>query len=134
MYFVCKIQPIKCNLRDIKCESVHFSRDCARAAPRSGNDKGAISGPHEIRTAIPSLSRSAKERLGFPTQKPIKLLRRIIEVSTNPGYVVFDPFCGCGTAVYAAHETGPPVVRVRHRGVGDPIDRRSTRYLVQPET
>ncbi len=35
-----------------------------------------------------------------------KLLQCIIEASTNPGDVVFDPFCGCGTAVYGAHETG----------------------------
>ena len=45
----------------------------------------------------------AKERLGYPTQKPIALLQRIIAASTNEGDVVFDPFCGCGTAVYAAH-------------------------------
>ena len=48
----------------------------------------------------------AKERLGYPTQKPIALVRRIIEASSNPGDVVFDPFAGCGTAVYAAHLTG----------------------------
>lgn len=43
------------------------------------------------------------ERLGYPTQKPLPLLDRIIRASSNPGDVVFDPFCGCGTAVYAAH-------------------------------
>lgn len=48
----------------------------------------------------------AKERLGYPTQKPLALLERIIRASSNPGDVVFDPFCGCGTTVYAAHETG----------------------------
>ena len=48
----------------------------------------------------------ATERLGYPTQKPITLLKRIIEASSNPGDVVFDPFCGCGTTVYAAQETG----------------------------
>lgn len=46
------------------------------------------------------------ERLGYPTQKPVGLLKRIILASSNPGDVVFDPFCGCGTTVYAAHETG----------------------------
>jgi DNA modification methylase len=45
---------------------------------------------------------SAKERLGYPTQKPLALLERIIVASTNPGDVVLDPFCGCGTAVDAA--------------------------------
>ena len=42
------------------------------------------------------------ERQGYPTQKPLALLKRIIEASTNPGDVVLDPFCGCGTAVVAA--------------------------------
>ena len=48
----------------------------------------------------------ARERLGYPTQKPIALLQRIIQASTNEGEVVLDPFCGCGTAVYASHLTG----------------------------
>ena len=45
-----------------------------------------------------------KERLGYPTQKPIALLERIIEASSNEGDVVLDPFCGCGTAVAAAQK------------------------------
>lgn len=48
----------------------------------------------------------AAERLGYPTQKPIALLERIIKASSNEGDVIFDPFCGCGTAIYAAHELG----------------------------
>lgn len=55
---------------------------------------------------IAPINSQAKERLGFPTQKPIALLKRIIGASSNPGDVVFDPFCGCGTAIYAAHELG----------------------------
>lgn len=50
-------------------------------------------------------SRSA-ERVGYPTQKPLALLRRIIEASSNPGDLVLDPFCGCGTTVHAAQELG----------------------------
>lgn len=46
---------------------------------------------------------SGKESLGYPTQKPIALLQRIIQASSNAGEIVFDPFCGCGTAIYAAH-------------------------------
>jgi hypothetical protein len=42
--------------------------------------------------------------LGYPTQKPVALLRRIIEASSNPGDVVLDPFCGCGTMIEAARE------------------------------
>lgn len=52
---------------------------------------------------ISPIGAQAEERLGYPTQKPIKLLRRIIEASSNEGDVVFDPFCGCGTTVFAAH-------------------------------
>ena len=46
------------------------------------------------------------ESLGYPTQKPLALLERIIEASSNPGDVVLDPFCGCGTAVAAAQKLG----------------------------
>ncbi len=48
----------------------------------------------------------SKERLGYPTQKPIALLERIIEASSNPGDMVLDPFCGCGTTVVAAENLG----------------------------
>ena len=55
---------------------------------------------------INPINSQAKERLGYPTQKPQALLERIIQASSNPGDVVFDPFCGCGTAVAAAHKLG----------------------------
>jgi site-specific DNA-methyltransferase (adenine-specific) len=55
---------------------------------------------------IPSLSGAHAERLGYPTQKPLALLERIIETSTDPGDVVLDPFCGCGTAIAAAQKLG----------------------------
>ena len=48
----------------------------------------------------------AKERLDYPTQKPLALLERIIQASSNPGDVVLDPFCGCGTAIAAAQKLG----------------------------
>lgn len=48
---------------------------------------------------IPFIAPSAKERLGYPTQKPEALLERIISASSNEGDVVLDPFCGCGTAL-----------------------------------
>lgn len=57
----------------------------------------------DVWTDIAPLHNLAAERLGYPTQKPIALLERVIKASSNPGDVVFDPFCGCGTAVYAAH-------------------------------
>ena len=49
---------------------------------------------------------NAKERTGYPTQKPIKLLERIIKASSNEGDTVFDPFCGCATACIAAERHG----------------------------
>lgn len=52
------------------------------------------------------INSQAKERLGFPTQKPMPLLERIIEASSNPGDVVLDPFSGCGTAISAAQKLG----------------------------
>jgi len=55
---------------------------------------------------IPPMHNLAAERLGYPTQKPLALLERIIAASSNPGDVVLDPFCGCGTAVHAAEKLG----------------------------
>ncbi len=49
---------------------------------------------------------SGSESLGYPTQKPLKLLERVVSVSSNPGDVVLDPFCGCGTAIAAAQKLG----------------------------
>ena len=49
---------------------------------------------------------SSKERVSYPTQKPLALLERIISASSNPGDVVLDPFCGCATACVAAEKLG----------------------------
>ncbi len=48
----------------------------------------------------------AAERLGYPTQKPLALLERIIQASSNPGDIVMNPFAGCGTAIAAAQKLG----------------------------
>ena len=53
-------------------------------------------------TDIPPIQSNSKERRGYPTQKPLALLERIIAASSNEGDVVLDPFCGCGTAVIQA--------------------------------
>ena len=55
---------------------------------------------------LPVLSNRSKEMLGYPTQKPLALLERIISASSNEGDVVLDPFCGCGTTVHAAQKLG----------------------------
>ena len=52
------------------------------------------------------VGRLKKERLGYPTQKPLALLERIIKASSNPGDIVFDPFCGCATTIEAANKLG----------------------------
>lgn len=53
---------------------------------------------------IAPIGAQAAERLGYPTQKPLALLERIVEASSNEGDVVLDPFCGCGTTVAAAEK------------------------------
>ena len=53
---------------------------------------------------ISPIAAQASERMGYPTQKPISLLERIITVSSNPGDIILDPFCGCGTAIAAAQK------------------------------
>lgn len=54
--------------------------------------------------AIPFIAPSAKERLGYPTQKPETLLKRIIQASSNEGDIVLDAYSGCGTTIAAAQE------------------------------
>ena len=84
---------------------------------------------------IPPISSQARERLGYPTQKPRALLERIISASSNPGDVVLDPFCGCGTAVDAAQKLGRRWIGIDvthiaigliekrlHEGYGDAVD------------
>ena len=60
---------------------------------------------------IPAINSQAKERVGYPTQKPLALLERIIKASSNERDVVFDPFCGCATALVAAE-------KLNRQGVG----------------
>ncbi len=63
-------------------------------------DRGVV--VQDVITDIDPLSPHAKERLGYPTQKPEALLERIIKASSNEGDLVLDPFCGCGTTVQVA--------------------------------
>ncbi len=66
-----------------------------------GNSKAVALPDH---WEIPFINSQAKERLGYPTQKPLDLLDRIIRASSNTGGTVLDPFCGCGTTVHAAEK------------------------------
>ena len=56
----------------------------------------------DVWTDVPGVPNAPKERVGYPTQKPLKLLDRIIKASTDVGDVVLDPFCGCATACVSA--------------------------------
>jgi site-specific DNA-methyltransferase (adenine-specific) len=58
----------------------------------------------DLWTDIPPIIAGTAERLGYPTQKPVALLERIVSASSNEGDLVLDPFCGCGTTVHAAQK------------------------------
>jgi len=58
----------------------------------------------DIWTDIDAPNSGSDELLGYPTQKPLALLERIIQTSSNPGDIVLDPFCGCGTAIASAQK------------------------------
>jgi len=60
----------------------------------------------DVWSDIDRLNQTARERLGYPTQKPVALLERIIRASSNEGDLVLDPFCGCGTSIHAAQKLG----------------------------
>ncbi len=73
---------------------------------------------------IPIIAPSSKERTGYPTQKPLALLRRIIEASSNEGDIVLDPFCGCATTCVAAQQ-------LDRKWIGIDIEKKATRILIQ---
>jgi site-specific DNA-methyltransferase (adenine-specific) len=86
-------------------------------------------------TDIAPLNSQAKERLGYPTQKPLDLLKRIILASSNHGDIVLDPFCGCGTTVEASERLGRRWwgIDIAHKAV-DVINTRFVRVgLDEPE-
>jgi len=74
-------------------------------------DEGKGVPVQDLWSDIPPINAQAKERLGYPTQKPEGLLERIINLSSNPGDLVLDPFCGCGTALNVAE-------RLKRRWIG----------------
>lgn len=69
--------------------------------------EGTVFGTEEgVDADVRWLNPRDKERLGYPTQKPVSLLERIVGASSNEGDVVLDPFCGCGTTIDAAQRLG----------------------------
>ena len=83
---------------------------------------------------VPPIGAQAKERLGYPTQKPLALLERIIQASSNEGDVVLDPFCGCGTAVVAAQKLGRQWmgIDITHLAVALMKNRLKTAFGLEP--
>lgn len=77
---------------------------------------------------IPPIGSAAKERRGYPTQKPLALLERIIQASSNEGDVVLDPFAGCGTAIVAAERLGRKWIGIdiTYLAINEVIDRLRT--------
>ena len=71
---------------------------------------------------IPTIAGNARERLGYPTQKPEALLERIIEASSNEGDLILDPFCGCGTTISVAE-------RLNRKWVGIDISMQAVRVI-----
>ena len=84
---------------------------------------------------FPILNSSAKERTGYPTQKPLALLERIIKASSNPGDVVLDPFCGCATTPVAAERLGRQWVGmdIWNKAYQMVLDRLEAEGLAVPE-
>ncbi|MGP8067583.1 MAG: DNA methyltransferase, partial [Thermoplasmata archaeon] len=94
------------------------------------NDRNGVE-LQDVWTDLPPLNSQAQERLGYPTQKPETLLERIIKASTNPGAVVLDPVCGCGTTILAAKsldlqwlgiDISPTACRVVAKRAGIPLN------------
>jgi DNA modification methylase len=75
-------------------------------------------------TDIPPINSQAKERLGYPTQKPVALLDRIVRASSKEGDVVLDAFCGCGTALVAAQ-------RLDRQWIGIDVSPTACRVVAQ---
>lgn len=92
-------------------EAIHIKRT-EKSLKRAQNPKGArikttdiYKNPDDV-LIIPAMNPMAKERLGYPTQKPEALLEVLIKASSNSGDIVLDPMCGCGTTIVVAHKLG----------------------------
>ena len=92
---------IKIPIKEKSKQRYKYSRTLGGKSSIGGDISGKI--PESV-WQIPAVKQNSREALGYPTQKPIKLLKRIIEVSCPKDGVVLDPFCGCGTTIYATHE------------------------------
>jgi site-specific DNA-methyltransferase (adenine-specific) len=88
---------------------------------KSYNEKGKL--PEDV-WYIPTINAMSKERTGYPTQKPLALLKRIILASSNEGDIVLDPFCGCATTCVAAQQ-------LDRKWIGIDIEKQSVKILIE---
>ena len=79
---------------------------------------------NDVWTDIQLLNSQSKERTGYPTQKPLTLLHRIIKASSNEGDIVFDPFCGCATTCVAAQQ-------LDRKWIGIDVEKQAVDILVE---
>jgi site-specific DNA-methyltransferase (adenine-specific) len=78
-----------------------------------------------------SVQVARNEPVDYPTQKPVRLLERIVEVSSNPGDVVLDPMCGSGTALVAASRLGRKWIGIDKNNDACAIARKRCKSLTQ---
>ena len=116
--------------RDDSNKSVYDRDDAGNVVP-NGAKRGV---PLSDVWDIPFLNPKAKERTGYPTQKPLLLLERIIALATNEGDCILDPFCGSGTTLIAAQSLGrfaigidssEDAVKLTRKRIQDPTRSRS---------
>jgi len=105
-----------------KSKNYHFDKPKVDAT--SARMKGQKKGMPDVWTDIPTINNMAKERTGYPTQKPLALLRRVVEASSNRGDVVLDPFCGCATTMVAAQQ-------LERKWIGIDIEEKSAELVVE---
>ena len=91
-------------------------------APREIDEKGKV--PETWWRDIAIVARSKNENTGYPTQKPLALLKRIILASSNEGDIVMDPFCGCATTCVAAQQ-------LQRKWIGIDIEKQAAKVLIQ---
>ncbi|GAP71547.1 DNA methyltransferase [Candidatus Symbiothrix dinenymphae] len=104
----------------------HFAGSSSTIIDTSDDEKGFNINygiPRDV-WYIPHLTGSSKEKTGYPTQKPLALLHRIIKASSNEGDIVLDPFCGCATTCVAAQQLG-------RKWIGIDIEKQAADILVE---
>ena len=94
----------KINIEKNGREYVLSDAGAGKRTKRFIDDAMAYGRPLDDVFQIDKLTSGEKEYLGYDTQKPVRLLQRIIEIGSNPDDIILDPFCGCGTAVHAAQK------------------------------